>query len=552
MKTAVKEFSKFTHKHNSINFLKSILSVHKYIFLFIGGIMFATPYIWEWLFPLTFISLILLFSILNYQKDNKIKICFNYFFIFFGGCFLTVYTLFFNLYPFEGFNFTKTQGVIIVIFAWIAASLIHSFYGGVILSLSGYFRFSPILFSLSVSSLWVIFEWSMSLGFLAFPWVNISVSLIKFLPFLQTASLFGNGIITFITVFSSSLLGIALSSKISNLQKKEEKKQNKISLVKISCIVLSVNTIIGTFLYFLPENKEEEINVCIVQGNVAMGEKWDEEKFHSILESHNELIRNSLDASKNKVDVVLMAETVFPAICTENGLIYQTISKIAKDYDVTVIFGAMLKIDNELHNAVMAIYPDGNVSDYYSKQKLVPFGEKMPNLGIIGELIPQLKELNNDSSYIEGKTSKAIKSYDGTLYGTLICYDSVFSEIARQSVKNGADIIAISTNDSWYKNGFAVKNHKNQSVIRAIETGRYVFRSANTGISCIITSKGDVLCESKMLEKTVVVGKGYTIQKNTLFVILGNTSLFSSFALIILLLSLNIFKKCRLYRFINI
>ncbi len=552
MKTEVKDFSKFNQKHNLINFFQSILSVRKFIFLFIGGIMFATPYIWEWLFPFTFISLILLFSILNHQKDNKIKSYFKCFLVFFIGCFLTVYTLFFKLYPFEGFDFTRLQGVIIVIFAWISASLIHSLLGGVILSLSGYFRFHPILFSLSVGSLWVIFEWSMSLGFLAFPWVNISISLIKFLPFLQTASLFGNGIITFITVFSSSLLGIALSSKILNFSKKEEKEHSKITLVKISCIVLLSNTILGTVLYFVPENKEKEINVCIVQGNVTMGEKWDEENFYSIIESHNELIRETLNDSKNKVDVVLMAETVFPAICTENGLIYQTISKIAKDYDITVIFGVMLKIDNELHNAVMAIYPDGNVSDYYSKQKLVPFGEKMPNLGIIGELIPQLKDLNNDSSYKEGTKSKVIKSYDGTIYGPLICYDSVFSEITRQSVKNGAEIIAVSTNDSWYKNGFAVKNHKNQSVVRAIETGKYIFRSANTGISCIINSKGNILCESKILAKTVVVGKGYTMHKNTLFVILGNTSLFFSFSLIILLFGLNILKKCGFYRFHNI
>ena len=114
----------------------------------------------------------------------------------------------------------------------------------------------------------------------------------------------------------------------------------------------------------------------------------------------------------------------------------------------------------------------------------------MPELGIIGMLIPQLNELDGEESFIEGTTSTPIKSYDGTSYGALICYDSVFAELSRRSVKNGAEIIAVSTNDAWYKDGPAVKNHKSQSIIRAIETGRYILRSANTGISCIITSKG--------------------------------------------------------------
>ncbi len=547
-KVIVKPILNNDMKENLKNKFKAITSSHSLFCSFIGGILFATPFIQEWLFTFTFLGLILFFSVLEFPKDKRDKSMFKCFFAFLFGCFLLVYTLFFNLYPFEGFDFTKAQGATIVIFAWLGASLIHSLIGSFILNISRQFSYSPIIFSLSIGSLWVIFEWSMSIGFLAFPWVNISVALVKLLPFLQTASIFGNGIITFITVFSSALLGIYFNSKINVSESNSIKIKKRFSLFKISCLVLSINFIVGTFLYIIPENKEKEVNVCIVQGNVTMGEKWDAEKFYSILSNHDKLIRNSLNNSKEqKVDIVLMAETVFPAICTENGLIYQTISKITKEYDVTVIFGVMLKKEDDILNAIMAIYPDGKVSDYYTKQKLVPFGEKMPELGIIGELIPQLKELNDSASYVEGTTSNNIKSFDGTSYGALICYDSVFSELSRQSVRNGAEIIAVSTNDAWYKDGAAVKNHKSQSIIRAIETGRYIFRSANTGISCVIDTKGNVLCATEILEKTAIFGKGYTTHKNTAFVLLGNTSLFFSFILIAYLFILKLYKKTKNY-----
>ena len=63
----------------------------------------------------------------------------------------------------------------------------------------------------------------------------------------------------------------------------------------------------------------------------------------------------------------------------------------------------------------------------------------------------------------------------------------------RDSVLNGAEIIAISTNDSWFSDSAALSMHNSQSVLRAVENGRYVVRSANTGISSIIDPMGRVV-----------------------------------------------------------
>ncbi|MBE6648370.1 MAG: apolipoprotein N-acyltransferase [Ruminococcaceae bacterium] len=523
-------------KENNICFLKttfvkviSFFKAHRITASFICGMIFAAPFFREWLFPLTFLSLLCFFYLTNAEESKK-KSRFIYYFAFFFGVFISVYTLFFKLYPFEGFDFSPLVGKIIVIFGWLGASLIHSVMGGVILGISKHFKKSPLLYALSCGALWVIFEFSQTLGFLAFPWVNVSLSLVKFLPFLQTASLFGNGIITFIVVFSCCIASFYFIHP------------DKKIYLKIASAVMASNLALGCILFVIPEIKDKEVNVLIVQGNVQMGEKWEADRLKTILINHEKLIRDNL-ANEN-ADIVLLAETVFPAVYTENGLIYQTMSKIAKDFDVTVMFGVLLKSDKEeTINAIMAIYPDGTETPYYTKRKLVPFGEKLPSIDILGTIVPSLKELNRVSSYVEGTDAVIINSHTNVKYGPLVCYDSVFPELARENVLLGAEILAVSTNDSWYKDGGAVYQHQKQSIIRAIETGRYVFRSGNTGISCIITSKGIVTAESEIQTKAIILGKGYTSNRKTLFVLLGNSSLYLSFGVILGLIYIKIKKR---------
>jgi apolipoprotein N-acyltransferase len=221
-------------------------------------------------------------------------------------------------------------------------------------------------------------------------------------------------------------------------------------------------------------------------------------------------------------------------------------SKIASDYDVTIIFGAITSApNNKKNNCIIAVYPDGSTSEEYVKQKLVPFGEKMPSFDIIGRIVPALTQLDIGTSYVEGTEGKIIETHEGIKTGPLVCYDSVFSSLARENVLKGAEIMVVSTNDSWYKDGAAVRQHQSQSVIRAIETGRYVFRSASTGISCIITSKGIITQETEILKEEYICGKGYASQRKTLFVLLGNTSLYFSFICVFSLFALKSLKKTK-------
>jgi len=120
-----------------------------------------------------------------------------------------------------------------------------------------------------------------------------------------------------------------------------------------------------------------------------------------------------------------------------------------------------------------------------------------------------------------GKSSEVIYS-DIAKIGCGLCFDSIYEDVILDAVRNGAEIIAISTNDSWFSDSAALDMHNGQARLRAIESGKYVVRSANTGISSIIDPMGNVKEELGALERGYVVSEVSLKSENTLYVYIGN------------------------------
>jgi apolipoprotein N-acyltransferase len=88
----------------------------------------------------------------------------------------------------------------------------------------------------------------------------------------------------------------------------------------------------------------------------------------------------------------------------------------------------------------------------------------------------------------------------------VICYESVFGEYLTRFVNKGAGLIVVITNDGWWRNTPGYKQHLSFSRLRAIETRRSVARSANTGISCFINQRGDILQPTAWWEEAAIEG----------------------------------------------
>ena len=87
--------------------------------------------------------------------------------------------------------------------------------------------------------------------------------------------------------------------------------------------------------------------------------------------------------------------------------------------------------------------------------------------------------------------------------GGLVCFDSIYGSLSANRLST-VNLIILSTNDSWYRDSAAVYQHNGHAVLRAVENRRYIVRSANTGVSSVISPTGRIMT---MLDPLV---KGYT------------------------------------------
>ncbi len=465
----------------------------------------------EWLFPLTYVGLTAFLYILF--DGEKINRPFKRAFAFFMGALPIVYSWFAELYPFDGFGFTPFQGVIIVILGIFGISAYHSVVISLIFLLSKLIpQNKPMLMPPCVAGLFVIYEWFLNIGPLKFSWATVAISQIKFAPLLQTASLFGCYFITFTVVTFCGYMALFAHGM-------------NIKAAKLAAASLIIPVAAGTVLLCIPINKGIEINTAAVQGNALSNEKWDKDRLDDIINTYVTLAE---EAAKNGAELVVLPESAFPTYYVLGGPIHTALSDIAKEYDCTVISGVLLN-DNGKHNAMFVNKSDGTFTNYYTKRNLVPFGETIPFEKLVGKILDALDIKLSSNPYVVG-TSPEIINVGDISYGGIICYDSIFPWTVRESVNAGANLLIIVTNDSWYKDAPAVKQHVWHAALRAVENGRYIVRAANTGISCFITPKGEIIGATPPLVEAVTYSNVYTTETRTLYTLVGDVPLYISIA----------------------
>src|SRR5207249_10990481 len=98
-----------------------------------------------------------------------------------------------------------------------------------------------------------------------------------------------------------------------------------------------------------------------------------------------------------------------------------------------------------------------------------------------------------------------------------ICYEVVYPDLIRQFVVRGSELLTTITNDAWFGRTSAPYQHFAQASMRAVEEGRYLVRSANTGISGIVDPYGRVVEASAIYEAAVIVGEARYLKATTFY-----------------------------------
>ncbi len=478
--------------------------------------------------------------LLECGADKKIKLSamYGYGLFFFMSFYLVVFHWFVNLYPLEFIDgMTKGGALCVVLFASVGLSLFQALQGGLVFVLIAcLFRWGltekyRLLRPFSIAALWAVYEWTQTIGWWGVPWGRLAIGQSELIIGLQTASLFGSYIISFAIVAVNSLIAYGM---IAFFAKDDQSRIARIRLSAALCgAILLFQYGAGLIIWFAsaPDTEDKKITVAAVQGNIPSGEKWESDTEAKTLEVYR---RYTLLAAKEGAELVVFPETALPWTVKEGNKRYKYLSALAAEAQVTILAGAFTE-DGEggEYNSIVCFTPDGKMSDtVYNKRHLVPFGEFVPFGGLIEVLVPPLAELVMSGGDVAKGEGANVFELDAGRIGSIICFDSIYEELTLDSVREGAQLICLSTNDSWFTDSAALYMHNAQAQIRAIECGRYVSRAANTGISTAITHRGEVVESLEPLVDGMVVEEMYLRDSRTLYSYIGNLFVYLCIAFI--------------------
>ncbi len=488
----------------------------RFLFLLSGGMLTAFTLIFTKLWLLEWLSLIPVGLVILRFSENasmRLRTLYGYGLFFFWSFYAVVFHWFVSMYPLSFTGLSRGAAVFVVLAGVFGLSFLQALISGLAFVIYGVaasnrflkrYRFlRPFLFAAT----WTVFEWLQNFGWWGVPWGRLPIGQTDALVTVQTAQLFGSYIVTFL------LVSVNLCLAYSILYATEK----RIALITAGALFLS-NLAAGTALLLTSRNDGEAHTFAAIQGNIS--NKWD----FDTLDNTKEVYRNyTLLAAKEGADVIVWSETALPFDLEDSPSILKYLKDLAREADATLLVGAFRTQGRHTYNSLFAISPDGMLNDViYDKQQLVPFGEFVPMREPMMILFPPLADVGMlDEDLSRGDAGKNIPTEHGVI-GGMICFDSIYERVALSAVRNGAEILCLSSNDAWFLDSAAIYMHHNQARLRAIETGRYVVRSGNSGITSIIDQTGRVLSEIEPLTEGFVVSTVYLRTERTLYSYIGN------------------------------
>ena len=227
------------------------------------------------------------------------------------------------------------------------------------------------------------------------------------------------------------------------------------------------------------------LEVVLVQGNVAQGQKWDQAFARSIFERYLRLTEQGVAQAGHGPHVVVWPETAFPGLLDIDPTARQMIEQ-ADDGSPALIGSVRFDANRRPRNSLFAVTAGGTIVDVYDKWHLVPFGEFQPNwvpLPII--VVP-------GGGFASGRGPQTLHVPGLPPVGALICYEAIFPGQVVDSADRPAWLVNV-TNDAWFGNSTGPRQHLAAARMRAVEEGLPMLRAANTGISAVIDAHGAVV-----------------------------------------------------------
>lgn len=381
---------------------------------------------------------------------------------------------------------------------------------------TGMIVFAPVL--------WVGLDWLRGKLLSGFPWMDLGYGLYAQPAIIQIADLGGHHLVTFSLVLFNTLIVFLLKRDGSAMRRPG---RSGIRIAAGGClllVILSGYSLVRYRQMATVINTSERKTVAVVQGNIPQDEKWTPAAKQATLDIYQRLSRQGIEA--NEAGLVVWPETALP-FYPGNDPLYSSVTDFAREENVWLLTGSpYFTLDERASgvrpalnyfNSALLIDPEGRMTGRYSKQHLVPFGEYVPLRRFLPFLEPIVEHVGD---FTPGHSGEPLRFGD-VRAGVLICFESIFAELARKQVEAGADVLVNLTNDAWYGRSSAPHQSLAMSVFRSVETRRSLIRAANTGISGFVDPLGRIMAATPLFEPRVLAAAVPLAGKQSFFTRFG-------------------------------
>lgn len=341
----------------------------------------------------------------------------------------------------------------------------------------------------AIAGLWVVLEWARSWLFWGFPWAPLSLSQWERPVILQMGAWTGAYGVSFMLILFNCCVAQTLRSR--TVQRELKKWIGWFSPDLYLALAL-LGGCLYLFFKTLPE-KEDVVPLFtagVVQPYIAPELKWDTDRE---LENLAILERQTRFVGGLDVDLILWPEAATPWPVDGNPQMEARVERLVNEIGQPILMGSLSKEpEREVwQNGIFLVEPGSGLSSQgYAKRELVPFGEYVPApFGFIDTVVPL------GGSFVPGDAASLIDLSIGERIwrvGPLVCYEDVFPALVRESVRAGAQVLFVATNNAWYGEEGGASQHAAHSVLRAVENRRPVVRCGNGGWSGWIDAYGTV------------------------------------------------------------
>ncbi len=344
-------------------------------------------------------------------------------------------------------------------------------------------------------AVWVATELLRSVFLGGFPWELLGYSQVGVIPIVQLASVTGvYGVSALVCLVSASLAYVAL-----------DRGREGIAVAGAAALLVAIVAIWGAARVDGGRlmKQGESIKVALIQGNIAQEQKWDSSRAEGIL---NRYLSMTQAAASHGARLVLWPESATPFLFEYEMVGQSRITSLVKATGITLLLGSDQFEPGtrpRYYNAAFMLRPDGTTAAVYRKIHLVPFGEFIPLKRLLFFVAP----LVEGSSDFSPGTDVTLLPVGQHRMSTAICYEVVYPPLAGEAARKGSQLLSTITNDAWYGSSSAPFQHFTQAAMRAVEQGRFLIRSANTGISGIIDPYGRVVVQSTLFVQTTIEGE---------------------------------------------